>query len=38
VALWTKRKGLDPRQSYFSTNNATYSPIRCISGGLRVIF
>ncbi len=38
VALWTKRHGLDPRQSYSATTNSTYSPIRCISGGLRVTF
>lgn len=38
VALWTKRKGLDPRQSYSSSINSTYSPIRCISGGLRITF
>jgi len=43
VALWTKRKGLDPRQvlaasSNFESNNYTYSPIRAISGGLRVTF
>lgn len=38
VALWTKRQGLDPRQSFSSTINSTYSPIRCISGGLKIIF
>jgi hypothetical protein len=38
VALWAKRKGLDPRQGYASSNNSTYSPIRTISGGLRVEF
>lgn len=38
LALWTKRKGLDPRQSYTSSNNATYSPIRAFSGGIRVTF
>lgn len=38
VALWSKRRGLDPRQSYVSSVNATYSPIRCISGGIRVEF
>ncbi len=38
VALWTKRKGLDPRQSFASSSNSTYSPIRCISGGLRITF
>lgn len=38
VALWSKRKGLDPRQGFMSSRNATYSPIRSISGGLRVSF
>lgn len=38
VALWSRRKGLDPRQSFISSNNSTYSPIRAISGGIRVEF
>jgi hypothetical protein len=38
VALWSKRKGLDPRQSYSTSNNSTYSPVRNISGGLKVSF
>ncbi len=38
VALWSKRKGLDPRQGFLSSANTTYSPIRSISGGLRVSF
>ncbi len=38
VALWTKRRGLDPRQAYVNSNSSTYSPIRTISGGLRVQF
>ncbi len=38
VALWSKRKGLDPRQSYVSSENSTYSPARVISGGLRITF
>ena len=38
VALWSKRKGLDPRQGFLSSNNSTYSPIRTVSGGLRVSF
>jgi hypothetical protein len=38
VALWSKRKGLDPRQSYVSSDNSTYSPIRSISGGVKVTF
>jgi len=38
VALISARQGLDPRQSFISTNNATYSPIRTLTGGLRVSF
>lgn len=38
VALWSARKGLDPRQSYLTSDGATYKGIRCISGGLRVEF
>ena len=38
VALWSKRKGLDPRQGFMSSDNMTYAPIRTISGGLRVTF
>ncbi|MCC8114686.1 MAG: TonB-dependent receptor [Bacteroidales bacterium] len=38
VALWSKRKGLDPRQGFLSSNNDTYSPIRSICGGLKVEF
>ncbi len=38
VALWSKRKGLDPRQGFVSSRNETYSPIRSISGGLKVSF
>ncbi|MDE6145140.1 MAG: TonB-dependent receptor, partial [Muribaculaceae bacterium] len=38
VALWTKRRGLDPRQSYLTSENSTYSPMRTISGGIRVQF
>lgn len=38
VALWSRRKGLDPRQGFISSNNSTYSPIRAISGGIRVEF
>ena len=37
--LWSKRQGLDPRQSITgATSNAYYSPIRTISGGLTVTF
>lgn len=38
VALWSKRKGLDPRQGFLSSENYTYSPIRTLSGGIRVSF
>ena len=37
--LWSKRQGLDPRQSISGgTSNEYYSPIRTISGGLTVTF
>ena len=38
VALWSKRKGLDPRQGFVSSENLTYSPIRSFSGGIKVSF
>ena len=39
LAFWSKRKGLDPRQSFESvTSINTYSPVRTISGGLQVTF
>lgn len=39
VALWSKRKGLDPRQSISgATTNAFYAPIRTISGGINIVF
>ena len=38
LAMWSKRKGLDPRQGYVSSNNNTYSPMRSLSGGIRVQF
>lgn len=38
VALWSKRKGLDPRQDFTSSNNQTYSPIRSLAGGIKVTF
>ena len=39
LALWSKRKGLDPRQSFTASNSyTTYSPIRCLSGGIRLSF
>ncbi len=38
VALFSARKGLDPRQGYLSSSVANYSAIRCISGGIKVVF
>jgi TonB-linked SusC/RagA family outer membrane protein len=39
VWLWSKRQGLDPRQSFNGTATASYyAPIRTVSGGLTVTF
>lgn len=39
VWLWSKRQGLDPRQSVSgATTNAYYSPIRTLTGGLTLTF
>lgn len=39
VWLWSKRQGLDPRQSINgATTNAYYSPIRTLTGGLTLTF
>jgi hypothetical protein len=38
VALWSARKGMDPRQSYTSSSNVYYSPMRAISGGINITF
>jgi hypothetical protein len=38
VALWSRRKGLDPRQGYVASENTTYSPIRSLTGGIKVGF
>lgn len=39
VWLWSKRQGLDPRQSITGdTSNAYYSPIRTFTGGLTLTF
>ena len=38
VALFSKRKGMDPRQSITGVGNYNYSPIRSISGGVSVTF
>jgi TonB-linked SusC/RagA family outer membrane protein len=36
--LWSKRKGMDPRQSIAGSAGNNYSPIRTISGGLSLTF
>lgn len=38
VALWSKRKGLDPRQGFTGSENSSYSPIRNFSGGIKFSF
>ena len=38
VALWSARKGLDPRQSYTYATTSVYTAIRCISGGIKITF
>lgn len=38
VALWSKRKGLDPRQSFYLSNNRTYAPMRTFTGGIHIDF
>jgi TonB-linked SusC/RagA family outer membrane protein len=39
VWLWSKRRGLDPRQSLTgSTTASAYAPIRTVSGGLNIVF
>lgn len=38
VALFSKRKGFDPRQSYTTASADVYSPIRSISGGISLSF
>ena len=38
VALLSKRKGLDPRQSSSSVNAMRYSPVRTLSGGIKLTF
>lgn len=38
VALWSRRKGLDPRQGYRTSDNSTYSPMRTLSGGITLSF
>lgn len=38
VALFSARRGLDPRQSFVSATTARYTPIRTISGGINLTF
>jgi TonB-linked SusC/RagA family outer membrane protein len=38
LALWSARKGLDPRQGYLTTVGYFYSPMRSISGGIKLTF
>lgn len=38
VALWSYRKGLDPRQSFTYATTARYTAIRSISGGVKITF
>ena len=38
VALWSARKGLDPRQSFVQSYASSYSAMRLISGGVKLTF
>ena len=39
VFYWSKRRGFDPRQTYVGATNVTnYSPMRTISGGVKITF
>jgi len=38
VALWSARKGLDPRQSFTSSTTSLYTTMRCVSGGVKIEF
>lgn len=38
VALWSARKGLDPRQSFLESYASNYSAMRLISGGIKLTF
>ncbi len=38
IALWSARKGLDPRQSFTSATTALYTTMRCVSGGVKIEF
>ena len=38
VAIWSARKGLDPRQGFTGSASSTYSAMRLISGGVKLTF
>lgn len=38
IALWSARKGLDPRQGFVSATTSTYTAVRCLSGGIKIEF
>ncbi|MCH5223820.1 MAG: SusC/RagA family TonB-linked outer membrane protein [Muribaculaceae bacterium] len=38
VAIWSARKGLDPRQGFVSSASSSYSAMRLISGGVKLTF
>ena len=38
VAIWSARKGLDPRQSFVQSAQSSYSAMRLISGGVKLTF
>ena len=39
IIYWSRRQGLDPRQSITgATNSAMNSPVRTISGGINITF
>jgi TonB-linked SusC/RagA family outer membrane protein len=38
LALFSARKGLDPRQGYVASEGATYGALRTISGGIKLVF
>ena len=38
LALFTARKGLDPRMSYTSVTTSTYTALRSVSAGIKVTF
>ena len=38
IAVFSARKGLDPRQSYSTSSNSYYSPMRTISAGVTMTF